>query len=177
MVLPLLNDSWPNWLISVNRLVTSSMTGEWCKLSYPGHKNGCPNYDRKGCPPNAKSIDKIIDTSKKMYIVHSEFDLDKHIKNMKQKHSSWSDRQLRNVLYWQGTSRKQLRLRVWDAQFMYIGGEHKVELYCPEAHGVNVYATCALHGLHLDKIRSLHICRHVALLGSICENTKNSNKA
>ncbi len=37
---------------------------------------------------------------------------------------------------------------------------------CPEGMGVNVYATARAHGLILEKIRDLKMCRHIALIGS-----------
>ncbi len=65
-------------------------------------------------------------------------------------------------MYWQGTSRKQLRERVAIAK---NEKETNITLYCPEAHGVNVYASAKKSGLKLERIKDLKICRHVALLG------------
>jgi hypothetical protein len=68
------------------------------------------------------------------------------------------------VLYWQGTSRKQLAERLHAARFLPEAWK-LVWTTCPEAMGVNVFVTARLAGLFLDKTRHLSICRHVALIG------------
>lgn len=152
----------PFGIIEAIRIITSRKTGEWCQISYPGHPKGCPNYGRKGCPPDAPFITEIMDLRRPVYIAFSEFNVYMHMCKMHKKHPDWSERQLRNVLYWQGTSRKQMRQRAKIAQF-YGGGD--VVLACPEAHGVNVYATCFYSGLKIQKIKYLTTCRHIALIG------------
>jgi len=149
------------WIVKLDRITTTMKTGEWCQIPYPNHPNGCPNYGRSGCPPTQHLRD-VIDVTRPLYFVYSEFDLARHIATMRWRHPEWSERQLRNVLYWQGTSRRQLRERVSVAQYE-TGTE--VALYCPEAHGVNVYTTARINGLILERIRELRTCRHVALLG------------
>jgi len=130
------------------------LTGVNCLWDYYWHKNGCP--------PNVKYITEILDFNKPFWIVYSEFDLDNHVHRMKQKHPKWSDRQLRCVLYWQNTARKRLKEIAKIAQYETGAG---VVLFYPEAHGVNIYATCQKHGLILDPIKNLKICRHIALMG------------
>ncbi|TET67567.1 MAG: hypothetical protein E3J56_12655 [Candidatus Aminicenantes bacterium] len=121
-----------------------------------------PNYGREGCPPDALPIIEVMDLRKPIFIAFSEFDLSSHIQRMRKRHPEWSERQLRNVLYWQGTSRKEMRHWARIAQSYGCGD---LVLTCPEAHGVNVYATCFCSGLKIQKIRELSICRHVALVG------------
>jgi len=152
----------PFGVIEAIQVCHSRKTGDWCKLPYPGHAKGCPNYGRDGCPPDAPFISDIMDLRRPVYVAFSEFNLSAHIFRMQIKHPNWSDRQCRCVLYWQGTSRKQMRIRVKIAKF--FGGGNLV-LECPEAHGVNVYATCAYSGLKLQRIKNLETCRHVALIG------------
>lgn len=152
----------PFGIIEALRIITSRKTGEWCQIPYPGHLKGCPNYGRKGCPPDASFITDVMDLRRPVYIAFSEFNLSAHMGKMKYIHPNWTERQLRNVLYWQGTSRKQMRQRAKIAQF-YGGGD--VVLTCPEAHGVNVYATCFYSGLKIQKIKYLTTCRHIALIG------------
>jgi len=36
---------FPPYVHQVKRLVITSKAGDWCRLPYPGHKRGCPNYD------------------------------------------------------------------------------------------------------------------------------------
>ncbi len=153
----------PTWIVPVVRLVTNSSAGDWCKLQYPGHPKGCPNYNKSAkCPPQAPSIEEYFDITNPLYLVHSEFDLSKHQNKMQDAHPKWSERQCRCVLYWQSTSRKQLKGRVAKAlDLLNLNGV----AFIPEAMGVNVYATAALSNLHLEKIKGLKICRHIALIG------------
>mgnify|MGYP006303642661 CR=1 FL=1 len=151
------------WIVPVKRLILSGKTGSWCTLPYPGHPKGCPNYGKKpSCPPNAPPVRERFDLARPLYLVHSGFDLAAHAAAMKEKHSGWSDRQCRCLLYWQPKSRKQLRERVLRAAAI-TGAREMTD--CPEAMGVNVFATAAVSGLKLDRTRSISICRHVALLG------------
>lgn len=150
-------------ILKLDRIVMSDKYGDWCQLPYPGHPKGCPNYNKKiTCPPNANKILKRRNTN--YYFVYSIFDLQAHVDKMHKKHPDWSERQLRNVYYWQNTSRKYLVLEVVKA---ISRKELKIVTYCPEGHGVNVYATCAINGLKLERIKGLKICRHIALLRSV----------
>ncbi|KKN09286.1 hypothetical protein LCGC14_1048120 [marine sediment metagenome] len=154
----------PSYIIKLNKIIFSKQTPDWCKLEYPNHKHGCPNYNKSDrCPPKAPFLYTVFDINYPLYLVHSEFNLTNHINKMKKKLPHWTDRQLRNVLYWQDTSRGQLRQRIEEAH-MLLGTIHAETT--PEAMGVNVYATAVLNGLHLDRIRHLKTCRHVAFVGT-----------
>ncbi|KKM06339.1 hypothetical protein LCGC14_1744990 [marine sediment metagenome] len=154
------------WIVPIERLSITDKQGDWCRLPYPNHPRGCPNYahpKHPECPPTAKPVDETIDVSRPMFLVHSVFDLEAHIERMAGLHPKRSELQKRCVLYWQETSRKQMRERAAIAQ--YEKGTNVI-LTCPEGSGVNVYATARSHGLKLERIRHLKTCRHVALLGS-----------
>lgn len=150
------------WILPIKRLVLSDKTGEWCQLPYHNHPKGCPKYKTPGCPPYALHISERLNLNRPLFIVHSEFDLVAHVQNMKAKHPLWSEYQWRCVLYWQESSRKQLRERV---KFAHWELNTNAETFCPEGQGVNVYATCFLAGLKLEKIKNLKTCRHVAIVG------------
>lgn len=153
----------PDGTIKAVQIITNKNTGKWCQIPYPNHPKGCPKYNKdNACPPIAPFIAEILDLRKSIYIVFSEFNLHAHVEKMRKRHSQWSERQLRNVLYWQGTSRKQLRQRTLKAMSQ---TNCNVISYCPEGMGVNVYATCRASGLKLQRIRDLMICRHIALIG------------
>jgi len=155
----------PAWIIPLYKIVTSKDTGKWCLLPYPGHPRGCPNYGKKEhCPPRAPAIENYFNTARPLFFVHSEFDLEKHVSKMRDKHPKWSGRQLKCVLYWQGTSRKQLKERTKEAA--HIFGTNAFT-FIPEAMGLNVYVTARINGLKLERTRSLKICRHVALIGTL----------
>ena len=153
----------PSHIYPVKRLVVSKHVGRWCRLPYPGHPHGCPNFGKAAkCPPQAPAVRDYFDLSKPLYLVHSTFDLTAHAAGMKERHPGWSDRQCRCVLYWQPTSRKQLKHRFVEAAGI-LGTDASTMI--PEAMGVNVYVTARISGLHLEPIKSLSVCRHVALIG------------
>lgn len=120
----------------------------YCKLPYPGHKNGCPNFDHKlGCPPNTLNIDQIIDFSKPIYIIYNSFNLHEHVKKMNDKHPNWSERQLKCCLYWQPKARKQLKEEV--IKFLKEFPEYTI-VKCPEANGVDLTETMKNVGINLE---------------------------
>ena len=153
----------PVFVYPVVKLVTNDSTGDWCRFPYPGHPKGCPNYNKVDrCPPRAPKIKDYFDLSQPLYLVHSEFDLAGHQSKMKESHPDWSLRQCRCVLYWQSSSRKQLKERIAAANSLL---NLNTIAMVPEAMGVNVYATARLSGLNLERIKGLKTCRHVALVG------------
>ena len=92
----------------VTPVIDYSVRGLCCK-SYPGHKDGCPNFNYKlGCPPGAKLFDKVFDLSQPVYAIYNVFDFKSHVEKMKAAHPDWSQAQLSCCLYWQNTARKQL---------------------------------------------------------------------
>jgi hypothetical protein len=101
----------------VHNVVMSGQVGKWCRLPYPGHKRGCPNYGRPGCPPDAGSIFDLLDCDHyyPIYLVCAEFDLDMRAAHMKLRFPAWTEKQCRNVRHWQGIVRAQLRLNVRNA--------------------------------------------------------------
>jgi len=144
-------------------ILFKSSWAHYCKLSYPNHPKGCPMFNtRLTCPPQAPHVSKVLDMSQEMWIAYSLFDLKSHKEKMKQLHPQWTERQCQNVLYWQGTSRKQARQ---IAAALQAALSLDIAIECPEGMGVNVYATMAIHKVPLEKIKELQICRHVILLG------------
>jgi len=149
------------YIIKLERVIISNRVGQWCKIPYPNHPRGCPKYGQDAsCPPMAKFI---FDVSKPLYFVHSEFNLESHVFRMKKRNPHWSNLQCKCVLYWQGTSRKQMKERVKDAMWSLATN---IFSDCPEGMGVNVYVTARLSGLKLERIRHLKTCRHISLLGT-----------
>ena len=157
-----------NWILKVRDLVHAPRVRDWCKLPYPNHPHGCPNYGTNehrlvdGCPPYSCYVTKKFNLNRPLYMVFSEFDLQAYVHRKKLQHPDRTDRQIRCVLYWQGTSKKQLRERV-----SYAISVLKTDAFsfAPESLGVNVYTTCLRSGLKLELIRKLKTCRHIALLG------------
>lgn len=153
----------PVWCYKVERLVHDKRVPEWCRLPYPGHPKGCPMYgQRPKCPPQAPYITDVLDLTRPVYMVHSDFNLQAHVERMRALHPGWTDRQCRCVLYWQARSKRQMAERAEDVLYM-VGADTICKM--PEAAGVNVYATAKLLGLSLERIKDITICRHIAFVG------------
>jgi len=128
-----------------------------CTRPYPRHPKGCPNYGKKyGCPPQAPLLINLLDLARPTWVIYNRFDLGKHVAAKNEKHPKWSSAQLYSCLYWQGTARKELRALV--KAFLHTRftspppalRKNLVVLMCPEATGVNVTATMAAVGIHLE---------------------------
>ena len=134
-----------------------------CRQPYHGHPKGCPNWNtRPTCPPDAKMLTELLDVSSPMYCIYSAFDLASHVARMRARHPDWSDRKLACCLYWQGTSRKMLR----EIVRRFLQEHPRCEIvYCPEACGVDVTATMASIGVHLEW-PPVAVAYHVALAGA-----------
>jgi hypothetical protein len=139
-----------------------------CRLPYPGHPKGCPNYGKKDrCPPKSPLWRDVYDLEAPTYAVVSEFPLGPHMARMKAAHPYWSLKQCRNVLYWQGTARKALREKIFRAVRACTDRPSGIVYQAeetPEAMGVNVFATMEKVGIILEHGWPATI-KHVALLG------------
>lgn len=133
-----------------------------CIAPYPGHKHGCPNYSKKdGCPPKAPKFDEVFNMGGPFYAIIYQFNLKKHVLEMRLKHPDWSLRQLRNLLYWQPKANKQLLLIIRDFHRGYRGFHITA---CPEALGLNVTLTLKNAGFDLEWPPENTACR-VAIAG------------
>lgn len=120
-----------------------------CVRAYPGHPRGCPNYGHKvGCPPKAPTFWDLFDEGRPIVAVWSVFDLRGHIERMRGSHPGWSERQLRNCLYWQAGARKVLREEVELVESNL--GVGSLSTMCPEGLGVNVTETMKGLGVELE---------------------------
>lgn len=136
-----------NWL-QVNPVINYAMR-ELCVKPYYGHPKGCINYNKKDhCPPSALWFDLEYDLSQPVYAVINRFNIGAHIGKMHQKHSNWSDRQLRNCLYWQPRARKELRKHIKD--FILKNPGYIIAPGCPGAMGIDVTATLQSAGIILE---------------------------
>lgn len=135
--------------------------GTWCRMKYPLHPNGCPNFPK--CPENRPDFKRLPQMT--WYAVVNEFDLRTHAEKMKVKHPHWSERQCRNVLYWQNSVRK--RLRDEAASFMEEGD---ILLDIPEASGVHVIETMRRVGIQMQ-VRRPDLVKKVMLVGKAINQT------
>jgi hypothetical protein len=127
--------------------------GYWCCLPYAGHRNGCPKFSQ--CPKSHPDFLRIKDKYDWFAVVVS-FDLKAHADHMQVKHSGWSRRQARCVLYWQAKIVRQLRLKACSLNA-------DIVLECPEASGVNLFVTMARVGINLKP--NPELVRKIFLVG------------
>ena len=142
-------------------LVIDYRAREWCKLPYPDHPRGCPNFgQRASCPPEAPLVENHFDLSQPVWLIAVGFDLQHHIGRMRVKHPNWPDRQARCILYWQGSVNKELRSLT---QYL-VEGTGRIYTLCPEAMGVQVIKTASRAGVPI-RPRPTDYVYKVALAG------------
>lgn len=149
--------------ISVPKLILNPLArGEWCLLPYPGHPKGCPNYNRsKICPPVAPLVVDFVDLERPLWFVVVDFNLKEHVARMMALHPNWSGRQTRCVLYWQGGVKSRLVASAKQFCSDHPGTHHTL---CPEAMGVNVFATARGIGLPI-RPNPTELVFKIALIG------------
>lgn len=87
-----------------NLLAVDERVRDWCRLPYPGHKKGCPNWNKSStCPPIVSLVNNIFDLSAEHWFAITDFNIQEQSIRMKKMHPGWSDQQSRCCLYWQKT--------------------------------------------------------------------------
>jgi len=145
-------------LVPLDYVVIDMRARTWCKLPYPDHPKGCPNYNKKeGCPPTSELFTDLVDPP--YLLVGVKFDLEGWANKMKEKHPNWSDRQARCCLYWQGKVRKELR-EICEKMCQ----RDQVILYAPESNGVHVFKTCKQIGMEIERNPQVFVWK-IAIIG------------
>lgn len=126
--------------IQIKDLFFTLKTKEWCKLPYPNHKNGCPNYNKSPfCPPNSPYYKEKIKKYKNLKLVIASFDFHQYKTKMKQIHPNWTNRQLGNVLYWQSQVKKKLKEYISKLKpDLILGCGSGLGTYSIESVGINI---------------------------------------
>lgn len=160
------------FIIPLSKVAIESKVQDWCKLPYPDHPKGCPNYGKVNCPPTTKLLNEFASPPYTLLAVR--FDFESYLKTMKEKHPNWSERQLRNLLFWQGAVDKQLK-DFSEEQQRKIPNSRII--YKPEAYGVNLFVTCMLAGIRLERNPKKYVWK-ISLLGNYKYplEVKNSHK-
>jgi hypothetical protein len=160
-------------LLQVYPIIDYSVRG-LCQEPYRGHKKGCPNFgDPKHahrCPPGAPFFDRYFDLTFPVFAVINNFDLEGHMAEMAQRtrkdKKTWTEDQLRCVLYWQNGEKGRIRLRrlINSALFREECRGYEVT-ECPEGMGVNVTVTMKQVGITLEwPVSQIKTVRQVAFL-------------
>jgi predicted metal-binding protein len=146
-----------------NLLVIQEEAREWCKLPYPGHPYGCPNYGNSDeCPPTVKRVEEVFNLSHPHYFATETFNLNAHALHLSRLHPDWTEKQCRCCLYWQGGVRKRLKQQCLN--FINQQSLSYTFTLIPEAMGVNVFRTAAKIGLKLYR-NPKTIVHKIALIG------------
>lgn len=164
------NDNWTfkTDVIEVsNVLCVDYRSRDWCKLEYPGHKNGCPNFGLKThlhCPPHCPKIEEYINLKKPIWMFICTFNLNKHVEQLRAKHPEWTDKQLYCCLYWQGTARKHLKNELEIFMKSRLDYPELTFTNLPEAMGINVFKTLKRLGIKIEKNPKSFVHK-IALIG------------
>ena len=140
--------------IKVNPIIDYSVRS-LCIKPYYNHPKGCPNFNKKeGCPPGAKLFDKYFDLNYPVYAIYNVFDFKSHVEKMRKnpKCISWSEHQLKCLLYWQPKARKKLLVGIKEF-IKEFNIKQKLEyemVTCPEAMGINITETMRNVGIELE---------------------------
>lgn len=134
--------------ITAEDLYFTERTRDWCKLPYDGHKKGCPNHcNSDTCPPNVEYKPKLPD---KLKILVCKFDMKKYVNSMSMLHPDWTEKQLRCVLWWQGSIKKIMKDKISEDKLnptIIYGSGSGFGGPSMEAIGINVILT--LKKLHI----------------------------
>lgn len=105
----------------------------YCKRPFPAHPEGCPNFGvKKGCPPNEKLIDEIIDLEKDVFLIITEFHFKDYTNKFDVLSDAWFERE-----NWEPLAKKQHAREV--DEFLKEHTNYTAD-DCPEARGVNLGA-------------------------------------
>lgn len=136
----------------------------WCQLEYPGHKNGCDNYLKNpDCPPLTKPYYHLI--APPYYFGIHRFNVRQWIEEMQEKHPSRSEAQCRIPYLWQSKQNKVLEDGLWEFG-KDTGLISPKVLTRPEKYYVNIFSTCRLHKIDIDK----HPNDEITLVGMMGKN-------
>ena len=145
-------------------------TRDWCKLPYDGHPKGCPNYNKNpNCPEQTPFKPLLPD---ELALLLCKFDMKEYIEDMRVKHSDWTKKQLRCVLYWQGAVKKLIKKEIEKLHPNFILGSGS-GFNCPsmEAAGINVIKTVKKLGIPI-KAKPKDTIYLVSLIGWFEEDWK-----
>ena len=106
-------------------------------------------WEKPDCPPYAPMFDKVFDVNQTIYAIYSIYNLGNHVEKMREKHPLWTETQLYNVLYWQGSARKVLKSNIAAFVSRYRESGYYVTT-SPEAMGVDVTQTLLNAGIKME---------------------------
>jgi len=149
------------WYDVTGRIFITPKTREWCKLPYPGHPQGCPNYGKKDeCPPHAPIVSDFIDLTKPHFFAIHAFDLKAFSERMTKDHLTWSNRKSKCSRYWQGHVNSLLKREIEKKI-----GKNQIYTLVFEAMSGNIFRTLLSLGIPIRR-NPQEIVFKVALIGT-----------
>lgn len=151
--------------IDKDTVIFTPKTSFWCKLPYPSHKDGCPNYDKNPlCPPIFPYSEHILDEYNYFYLIYLQFDFKTYKEKMIKLYPNWSPRQIANPLYYQGSIKKKLKIyikRIINNLYIYYlffcgagikGKSYMLQEKIPsmEGGGINVFQTLQNNNIEFE---------------------------
>jgi predicted metal-binding protein len=160
----------PCYQLSIKKedLVFQPNIGLWCSLPYPEHPQGCPNYNKgEFCPPKAPiyTLDSFM-KYESIELIYVIFPLKEYVQAMQKEHPLWTNKQLHNVLYWQGNAKKQIKDKIERLKKpdLILGSGSGFNCPSMEAVGINVIKT--LQNLKIEiEVKPLNKVILCALIG------------
>ncbi|MBD3228697.1 MAG: hypothetical protein GF329_10980 [Candidatus Lokiarchaeota archaeon] len=142
--------------ISPDSIIFTKKTRKWCLLPYPNHPRGCPNYNKNPlCPPFAEFLEEKVKKFNYFYLIYAVFNFREYTRKMMKRHPTWTERQARNLLYWQNSIKKMIRDHLKrilhensNLEFYLLGcgsgfndkSFKQEKIYSMEAAGINVFS-------------------------------------
>jgi predicted metal-binding protein len=169
-------------IIQYSDIVWHEKVGDWCKLSYPEHPKGCPNYGKsETCPPNAPFLKEKLKQYEKFTLYYIRINYKGYIEYKLKQHPDWTLRNCRNVNRWQSSAKKYLRESIpieirespnyfilWSGSGSKKSKNQKIKKespkYAMESVGINVMSTFKQLGLDMD-IKAVNM---VTLVNLVC---------
>lgn len=141
--------------INKETIIFSPKVQMYCKLPYPGHENGCPNYGKNSkCPPNAPYRVDILKKYCIFNLIVAEFNIGLYIELYRKEHPERSLNQLRNCLYWQPSIKaivkNYINTKLIPFNEMFGAGSGFWNYCSMEAVGMHVFKILRLNGIEFD---------------------------
>lgn len=162
--------------IKSESIIFSEKIREFCLKPYPGHKKGCPNYNKNPlCPPLAPYRKDILKKHSKFILVWATFDFATYKEEMKEIHLDWSAKQISCVLYWQGSLKKLIKNYISELQYdeLFGCGSGFLNSQSIESAGINVFSTLKLNNIYYE-IKPVH---NIVLVALLCMKKKKPLEA
>lgn len=142
-------------IIKLEKLFFIDDPGALCRLPYPGHPRGCPNWNKSpNCPPRAQKLQDKYDLNKQSYFIVRPFNIGAHKERMKSLHPDWSDAQCACCLYWQKEVKKELKsatqIHICKLYQQTWGNKYDFDLI-PGAMSLNIFETAPYHGIPIER--------------------------